>query len=1315
MLKWFRNAKLASAIGFCIFIALIWFVGPYVGLSGTDARLAAIVCVMLLWVFTLMAGRVIADRASSVLEKMLRRQADDAVMGASADKRAEVARLRQRLLGAIDTVKSSSLGKARGKAALYELPWYMVIGHSAAGKSSAIFHSGLSFPFGDKQAVQGVGGTRDCDWFFSTEGVLLDTAGRYSTQREDRPEWLGFLKLLRKYRPKAPVNGILVAVSFPELVQYRSEQFELYARQVRERIDEIHSAFGMKVPIYLVFTKIDLLGGFAQFFEGLSEEERHRVWGATLSCDQGDDFNARHAVLQQFDMLLRGLTQMARERLAGSRGNASHPALFAFPIEFNAMREPIGKFVELLFQDDPYHSKPLLRGFYFTSALQDGVPRVEAGNRVASRFDLAQRGFDASPLPVSNGFFLRNLFREVIFADQYLVTRQSKPVDGRLRLAGIATGLCMLAVLTGTLTWSYVGNRKLIDAAEEELQIARQLEKSNGLADRLKGLQVLQLRIEQLYRYRKDGPPLALGMHLYQGARIETALRAEYFAGVRDLMLNPVKQGLEARLAALREVSATEAPAAPAASAEPPKSAPANTPAPSIRRAPRAHGNLPIIPISQDLEGETALRIVLASFDAVGRFSWPAFTSAHETRVSADAEKKRDGLSPDVAVFDRRGKKTGNPGDKSHDGSLEDSYNALKTYLMLHDRARMDVAHLSDQIPRYWRSWLEGNKGNASMEDINRLAERVVAFYVAQIKEADLPTIDNRADLVADVRDTLRSAMHKLSAKERVYNELKARANTEFPSMTVGRILNNADLTVVIGSHAVPGAFTREAWEKYMRNAIAEASRGEVKGDDWVLAAATQENLGKNGDVERNRKELEALYKADYIREWKKFLQGIAVQDFGSIDAAAQSLAKLSDAQNSAIKLILSRAAQETAWDNPSAVSQSIENVKTSVIERTEQLILGAGTKSGQNAGTPRYGEVGNAFALLSSLTAQAGEGGRAPLSAYLEILAKLKAKVAQIGSSGEPENVALQLMQATLGGSGSELSEALALVDGNLLGNAPDEAKEIVRPLLVRPLMQTYAALIPQVERGINQAWQSEVYGPWRTLAAKYPFADSGNEASMADISKFLKPQEGLLPKFIEKNLAGLVVKRGDTLATRTWAGLGINFNPSFLAGATRLTAAGAAVLQEGDGAQFELQPIPTPGISEVLVEIGGQVMRYRNGPQVWTAFSWPSTAGPNGESARIQVMSFSGASTSVANFSGRLSLVRMFGLARSESGGNATTLEWCIRPAGVEHVAMQERAPTTCDTASSVRVNFRPVSGANPLSMSALRHLSLPEKIAN
>lgn len=289
---WLRNAKVASAIGFLILIALIWWLGPWLGLKSVEARLGWIVAVMIVWVLALLIGQALARRAGGLLEGMLRRQADDAVINASADKRAEVTLLRQRLLGAIDTLKKSNLGSARGSAALYELPWYMIIGHPAAGKSSAILQSGLSFPFSDKSGIQGVGGTRNCDWFFSTEGVLLDTAGRYATESEDRTEWLAFLKLLKKHRAKAPVNGIMVAISLPELAQHNSEGFVLYARQVRERIHEVCNTFGLMVPIYLVFTKLDLLGGFAQFFHDAGEEERSRVWGATLSADQGTGFDA---------------------------------------------------------------------------------------------------------------------------------------------------------------------------------------------------------------------------------------------------------------------------------------------------------------------------------------------------------------------------------------------------------------------------------------------------------------------------------------------------------------------------------------------------------------------------------------------------------------------------------------------------------------------------------------------------------------------------------------------------------------------------------------------------------------------------------------------------------------------------------------------------------------------------------------------------------------------------------------------------------------------------------------------------------------
>ncbi|MEG1115929.1 MAG: ImcF-related family protein, partial [Janthinobacterium sp.] len=43
--------------------------------------------------------------------------------------------------------------------------------------------------------------------------------------------------------------------------------------------------------------------------------------------------------------------------------------------------------------------------------------------------------------------------------------------------------------------------------------------------------------------------------------------------------------------------------------------------------------------------------------------------------------------------------------------NVEDAYNALKTYLMLSDKSRAEASHLNDQLTRFWRVWLDSNRG----------------------------------------------------------------------------------------------------------------------------------------------------------------------------------------------------------------------------------------------------------------------------------------------------------------------------------------------------------------------------------------------------------------------------------------------------------------------------------------------------------------------------------------------------------------------------------------------------------------------------
>jgi type VI secretion system protein ImpL len=124
------------------------------------------------------AANLVLDLARRRREQRLERgvtegPAAEAEQGGSE----EAAALRERMSTALSLLK-----KARGtRGYLYEQPWYVIIGPPGAGKTTALLNSGLKFPLAAEMgqgAVAGVGGTRLCDWWFTENAVLIDTAGR---------------------------------------------------------------------------------------------------------------------------------------------------------------------------------------------------------------------------------------------------------------------------------------------------------------------------------------------------------------------------------------------------------------------------------------------------------------------------------------------------------------------------------------------------------------------------------------------------------------------------------------------------------------------------------------------------------------------------------------------------------------------------------------------------------------------------------------------------------------------------------------------------------------------------------------------------------------------------------------------------------------------------------------------------------------------------------------------------------------------------------------------------------------------------------
>ncbi|HSN15221.1 MAG TPA: type VI secretion protein IcmF/TssM N-terminal domain-containing protein, partial [Anaeromyxobacteraceae bacterium] len=246
-----------------------------------------------------------ARLAAGQIEQTLQSQAEAHAATIRPDQQAEIDAMQAEFQKAVAALKTSKLARG-GRDALAILPWYMIIGPPGAGKSTALRASGLQFPYlsGRGGGVRGVGGTRNCDWWLTNEAVLLDTAGRYAIEEEDREEWAGFLEMLARTRPKKPVNGLIVAVSVADLGGETEEGVVELAKRIRERMDEVMSRLQMVLPAYVLFTKCDLVPGFVEIFSDLRKQERGQIWGFTLPAD-GPAQPPGDAFREKFDELAR--------------------------------------------------------------------------------------------------------------------------------------------------------------------------------------------------------------------------------------------------------------------------------------------------------------------------------------------------------------------------------------------------------------------------------------------------------------------------------------------------------------------------------------------------------------------------------------------------------------------------------------------------------------------------------------------------------------------------------------------------------------------------------------------------------------------------------------------------------------------------------------------------------------------------------------------------------------------------------------------------------------------------------------------------
>lgn len=328
----------------------------------------------------------------------------------------------------------------------YELPWYLLIGAEGSGKTTLLNNLNLELPIG-KPEFEVPEEHSKLIWRFYDGAVILEPNGpfilRENTLSSDNQEWQYLLQLLNRFRPKRPLDGIILTLSCDELTSFqRLDHNEIYerARVIYAKLWELQSTLGIKVPVYVVLTKSDVLPGFKSFVEALPSANSQEILG--WSSPYSTDANYLTAWVDEAFRYIHRTLDRLRASIFTARKTQSHliDGVFTLPLEFIQLKENLQIYLDQIFKDSAYHESFFLRGIYLTGqTFVDSTIAPSLLPKLNTEFDLNNEKDFQDPLS-ERICFITDLFEKKIFAETTLAQPIMKILVSTNRLLNYVKG-----------------------------------------------------------------------------------------------------------------------------------------------------------------------------------------------------------------------------------------------------------------------------------------------------------------------------------------------------------------------------------------------------------------------------------------------------------------------------------------------------------------------------------------------------------------------------------------------------------------------------------------------------------------------------------------------------------------------------------------------------------------------------------------------------------------------------------------------------------------------------------------------------------
>lgn len=634
----------------------------------------------------------------------------------------------------------------------------------------------------------------------------------------------------------------------------------------------------------------------------------------------------------------------------------------------------------------------------------------------------------------------------------------------------------------------------------------------------------------------------------------------------------------------------------------------------------------------------------------------------------------------------------------------------LKTYLMLANPERVEPDFLKTQLDRHWRTDARITPGER-----DDLAERLLTFHADHFKSHPDWRITTRPELVAGARRSVLAVIDQRNAQDTLYRQVIDGIGDRYPDQTLASLTAGTDARGLMRANAlVPGVYTRQAYEALVAETIERVAKRTQVTSDWVLSDAGAPQPTSPADLQAA---LTAQYFANYADHWQRFMNSLQWEPAPTLPAAIDQLKLLADARQSPVIALM------TSLEYQGSAGARVDSLSATLVAKAQDM-LGKKPAVPERAKPDTAGPLGPSFGPITRLVAQdQASAGDLSLQRFLERATALRLRLQQVSNSPDADAQARQMAQALFQGKPSELADTQAYAQ-LIAASLGAEWAGMGEALFVRPIAQATQTALKPAQASLNAVWRESIAMAWgRSFTGRYPFADSANDASLPELARFLRPEGGLIQGFLATQLAGVLELQGDQWKPAATGGQAVAFDPAFLDAINRLQRIGVRLLTQGEPRyQFELKPIPAPGLTDTLLTLDGQKLHYFNQRETWQAMTWPAGM-PDSPGTRLQWRTEAASTNKHYEFTGRWGLVRMLERASVEPIDSGTfQLTWQGSPDSpasnlppepdslMPRPAMQ-RVPKA--VTYPIRYLMRTELGQGPLELLALRGFVMPSRI--